>query len=125
MYCLQSFTTEEILNQHKENCMVINSQQPIKMPNKCKKIMFKFIKDNYKHHLSYMQILKQLPKKFNHANLMMMFHIQKLIKNTQTVYMHTKSFVAMIKRLPNQFNFMEAKMLYTILWKNVTRSMVL
>ena len=47
MYCLQCFTTEEILNQHKENCMIINGQQAIKMPNKGEKIMLK----NYQRQL--------------------------------------------------------------------------
>ena len=49
MYCLQFFTTEDILDKHKENCMVINAQQAIKMPNKGEKL----------------KKLKKLPKAIN------------------------------------------------------------
>jgi len=41
MYCLQHFSSEDILNEHKENCIVINGEQAIKMPQKGEKIMFK------------------------------------------------------------------------------------
>ena len=33
-YCLQSFTSEEILQKHKKDCLVINGKQAIKMPKK-------------------------------------------------------------------------------------------
>ena len=32
MYCLQRFKSENILNNHRENCVVINGAQAIKMP---------------------------------------------------------------------------------------------
>ena len=32
MYCLQCFSSERVLNDHKENCIVINGKQAIKMP---------------------------------------------------------------------------------------------
>lgn len=38
-YCLQHFTTKEGLNQYKENCLIINGCQAIKMPNKGKNIV--------------------------------------------------------------------------------------
>ena len=34
MYCLQNFSTEQILLKHKENCMVVNEKQAIRMPKK-------------------------------------------------------------------------------------------
>ena len=34
MYCLQNFTTEQILLKHKDNCMVVNGKQAIRMPKK-------------------------------------------------------------------------------------------
>lgn len=39
MHCLQSFSTEEILTKHKENCLVINVEQAIRMPQKGKNIL--------------------------------------------------------------------------------------
>ena len=39
MFCLQCFSSEEVLNNHKENCIQINGQQAIKMPDKNKNIL--------------------------------------------------------------------------------------
>ena len=38
MFCLQHFTSEKILNNHKENCIEINGTQAIKMPDKSNNI---------------------------------------------------------------------------------------
>ena len=37
LYCLQCFSKESVLNEHKTECMVVNGEQAIKMPEK---IMF-------------------------------------------------------------------------------------
>ena len=34
MYCLQCFSSEEVLNNHKNNCIQVNGEQAIKMPDK-------------------------------------------------------------------------------------------
>ena len=39
MYCLQHFTSERILNNHKENCILINGTQGITMPTNNEKIL--------------------------------------------------------------------------------------
>ena len=39
MYCLQHFTSERILTNHKENCIIINGTQGIVMPDKYLKIL--------------------------------------------------------------------------------------
>ena len=39
MYCLQHFSSERILNDHKENCIIINGKQAIKMPDKYSRIL--------------------------------------------------------------------------------------
>ena len=39
MHCLQHFTNERILNNHKENCILINGTQGIKMPTKKENIL--------------------------------------------------------------------------------------
>lgn len=40
MHCLQCFTAEAILNRHKENCIAINGEQAIKMPEKGETVKF-------------------------------------------------------------------------------------
>ena len=39
MYCLQCFSSERVLNSHKENCIQVNGQQAIKMPDKDNNIL--------------------------------------------------------------------------------------
>jgi len=39
MYCLQRFSSEDVLNKHTENCIVINGKQAIKMPEEGEKII--------------------------------------------------------------------------------------
>ena len=39
MYCLQKFSTEQILLKHKDNCMVVNGKQAIRMPKKGENIL--------------------------------------------------------------------------------------
>ena len=51
MYCLQCFSREDVLTEHKNNCISINGKQAINMPEKGDKIYFK------NHH-------KQLPIPF-------------------------------------------------------------
>ena len=51
MYCLQCFSREDVLTEHKKNCISINGKQAINMPEKGDKVYFK------NHH-------KQLPVPF-------------------------------------------------------------
>ena len=39
MYCLQCFSSEKVLNNHKDNCIVVNGTQAVKMPEKGKNIL--------------------------------------------------------------------------------------
>ena len=39
-YCLQHFTTQEILGRHMENCIAINGTQAVELPEKGTKIKF-------------------------------------------------------------------------------------
>ena len=40
MYCLQYFSTDEILAKHKSNCMIINGEQAIRMPKEGSLVQF-------------------------------------------------------------------------------------
>lgn len=60
MYCLQCFTSEDILNKHKTACIATYGKQTIKMPEKGYSILkFNNSTNNYQHLLPSMQILKQ------------------------------------------------------------------
>ena len=39
MYCLQCFSSEDVLNKHRINCITINGKQAIKMPEKDNNIL--------------------------------------------------------------------------------------
>ena len=39
MFCLQCFSSERVLNNHKENCIQLNGKQAIKMPDKDNNIL--------------------------------------------------------------------------------------
>ena len=41
MHCLQCFSREDVLTEHKNNCISINGEQAIKMPEKGDKVYFK------------------------------------------------------------------------------------
>ena len=40
MYCLQCFSSEQVLTNQKENCISINGEQAVKMPEKGSKVKF-------------------------------------------------------------------------------------
>ena len=46
MYCLQCFSREDVLTEHKNNCISINGKQAINMPEKGEKVYFK---NHHKH----------------------------------------------------------------------------
>ena len=111
MYCLQCFSSEDILTKHKEICITINSEQAIKMPEKGDNIL----KYNNFHKqlpvpLSFMLILKRPLKKYKVVNQIMINHIQKLIRLMKTVVMDTNSSVSMITNTQNQHRCIEVRM---------------
>ena len=61
MYCLQCFSSEDILTRHKGICIAINGEQAIKMPEKVKKYISKTTTNSNGFHLL---ILKALLEKY-------------------------------------------------------------
>ena len=55
MACLQNFRTEEILNKHKEQCLLINETQAVKY--KLEQLNLKTLTNKYLYHLKFMLIL--------------------------------------------------------------------
>ena len=50
MYCLQCFSREDVLTKHKNNCLSINGEQAINMPEKGDKVYFKNHTNSYQYH---------------------------------------------------------------------------
>lgn len=63
MYCLQCFTSQYVINRHKDNFIVIKGEQAIKMPKTVKPLNFKIIINNCKHCLLYTLISRQITEK--------------------------------------------------------------
>ena len=53
--CLHCFSSENVLTEHKENCLVINDKQNVKL--KKVRLALKIILNNYKVFLKFMLIL--------------------------------------------------------------------
>ena len=118
MYCLQCFSREDVLTEHKNNCISINGVQAIKMPEKGDKVYFKnHHKHYYQYHLSFMLILKLLQKKYKDVSQTMKNHTQKLIKSTQIVDTGIRSSVVMMTNTVNQYRSTEVKMLFINSWR--------
>ena len=50
MYCLQCFSREDVLTEHKNNCISINSKQAINMPEKVIKYILRITTNSYQYH---------------------------------------------------------------------------
>ena len=117
MYCLQCFTREDILTEHKNNCISINGKQAINMPKKGDKVFFK----NYRKQLPVPFVIyadfEALTEKIQGVSQTMKNHTQKLIKNTQIVDMGIRSSVVMMTNTVNQYRSIEVKMLFINSWR--------
>ena len=110
MYCLQCFSSERVLNNHKDICIQVNGEQAIKMPDKDNNIL----KFNNFH--------KQQPVPFViyadfDVNRIMSHHILKLTKGIETVDMVIKWFVVMMTNIQKKYNYIGVKRLCTNSWK--------
>ena len=54
MLCLQNFTTEEMLNNHRERCLLINDTEAVKY--ELEKLNLKILINKYLYHLKFMPI---------------------------------------------------------------------
>ena len=114
MHCLQCFSSERVLNNHKDNCIQVNGTQAVNMPTKDNNIL----KFNNFH--------KQQPVPFViYADFEAITEkIQgcqpntlKRIKNIQTVDMVAKLFGAMTTNIQNQHERIEVSMLLMVSWR--------
>lgn len=89
LYCLQCFSSKDVLTNHKANYMVINSEQAIKMPDKGNNI------------LTFQNFHKQMPvlfqfrlsqKKYKAVYQIIPNHTQTHTKNTLIVVMVIRLF---------------------------------
>ena len=117
MYCLQCFSREDVLTEHKNNCISINGKQAINMPEKGDKVYFK----NHHKQLPVPFVIyadfEALTEKYKDVSQTMKNHTQKLIKSTQIVGMGIRSSVVMMPNTVNQYRSTEVKMLFINSWK--------
>ena len=119
MYCLQCFSSEQILTNHKENCIQVNGQQAINMPN---------VENNT---LKFENFHKQLPVPFViYADFEAITEkIQGCIpsdeksyteayqKHTDCGYGYIRWCAVMMMNIPKKSRYIEVKMLFINLWK--------
>ena len=117
MYCLQCFSSEDILTKHKGVCIIIIGEQAIKMPEKGEKYISETTINVNGSHLSSMPISKPLLKKYKSVGQIMISHTLKLIKPMKTVDMATKLSVAITTNILNQHRCILVRMLYLSSWK--------
>ena len=118
MYCLQCFSLEDIFIRHKENCIIINGKQAIKMPEKGSILKF----NNFHKQLPIPFVIyadfDTITKKYMVVDQIMISRIQNHINSMKAAATIIKLFVnVMIINIVSQYRFIEAKGLYTILWK--------
>ena len=118
MYCLQCFSSEKVLTNHKENCIQVNGTQAIKMPSKNDNIL-KF--NNFHKQLQVPFVIyadfEAITEKYMVANQKITNHILKHTKSIQTVDTVTRLCVVMIINTRNQYKFTEVKKPFTNSWK--------
>ena len=117
MNCLQCFSREDVLTEHKNNCLSINGKQAINMPEKGDKVFFK----NYHKQLPVPFVIyadfEALTEKIQGCRQIMKNLTQKLIKSTQIVDMGIRSSVVMMTNTANQYRSIEVKMLFINSWR--------
>ena len=110
MHCLQCFYSEEHLENHKEDCLLINGTQKIEMPPPGSKVYFKNHEKQLPVPFVIMLILKLSPKRSPLVLHLKKSPILKLIKRMKPRVLVKKWFVITIRNILNQPSFIEVKM---------------
>ena len=102
VFCLQCFSSEDILNKHKTDCIIINGKQSIKMPKKNSFVKF----ENFHKQLPVPFVIyadfEAITQKIDSCQKIQINHTQKHIKNILIVVMVIKWFVVMMINIQNQ-----------------------
>ena len=86
--CLQCFSSERVLIEHKENCLIINGKQTVKL--KVAQLALKIISNNYLFLLKFILILNVFLKKLR-AVIQIVAHTLKNIRGKNAVYRFIKA----------------------------------
>ena len=101
MHCLQCFSSERVLSEHKEICMEINGKQAIKMPKVGSKIGFKNFKKQLQVPFVICADFEAITEKINGCTQSnQKSHLLKHIKNILIVVLDTKLFAVMMINIP-------------------------
>ena len=122
--CLQCFSNEKVLSEHKENCLIINGKQNVKLKKKVR-LVLKTILNNYLLLLKYMPILSVFCVQLHQNKSKAAIKISLTARNIKITFLAallTKLFVSIINSVKKLFSTKE-KMLLTNLLKQFLKSM--
>lgn len=120
MHCFQHFSGPDILTRHKSNCMVINGEQAIRMPQKENNTLKfqNFPKQMPVPFVIYADFnLRPLLKKYQGASLIIPSHILNHTKNILATAKVTKLFTFMMINILSRHRFTELRSQSRSLWK--------
>ena len=121
MYCLQCFSSENVLMKHTKNCLMINGKQAINMPKRRKHPKINnFHKQQPVPFVIYADF-EAITKKYKVVDRMMTNHTPKPIRLMKTVAMDIRSYVATTTNIANQSKHIEVKASFTNSWKRCSK----
>ena len=118
MHCLQCFSSERVLNNHKDICIQVNGDTSNKNANKDNNIL-KFNNFHKQQPVPFVIYadFEAITEKIHGCQQTVINHTPKPTKDIQTVDMVIKLFVVMMTNIQNQYNYIEVKRLCTNSWK--------
>ena len=102
---------------HKENCIVINGKQAIKMPFAAEKVMFQIYHRQLPAQFTIYADFESITERVSGSTLTI--HVLKPIKRIQIAVMHIKLYVVMMINSPNRYRAIEEQMLSTNSFKRM------
>ena len=127
MHCLQCFSSERVLTEHKDNCLVINGTQAVKMPEKGKNIL-KF--ENYHKQQAVPFVIyadfEAITEKISGCKPNDdKSYTQEYQRYTDCGYMVIKLCVALMTNTLSRYKYIGVKKLYTNSWKRCLMKLII
>ena len=112
MHCLQCFKSKIVLNNHKENCIIIDGAQAIKMPKVDDMVYFKSYHKELTAPFVIYANFEDINEKLHGCQPHNDKSYTESIRSINTVDMDIRLTVIMIVSIVNQFKYIEEKMLF-------------
>ena len=128
MYCLQCFSSERILANHVNNCLMINGKQAINMPKKGENILrfnnfHKQLPVPFVIYADFEAIMKKVQgcKQSEEMDKEKKSYTEAYQTHEDCGYGYIRSYVATKRNISNQSKHIEVKMPFTNLWKRCSK----